>query len=425
MNTLATVPAALAELRKGRPVLVVDDEHRENEGDVVLAGEHASAQWVAWTVRHTSGLLCAPMSAQIADRLALPPMVEHNQDPRGTAYTVSVDAREGIGTGISAADRARTLRVLADGASVAGDLVRPGHILPLRAKDGGVLDRPGHTEAAVDLCRLAGVAPVAVIAELVNDDGTTMRLSQVLELGAAHELVTLSIADLAQWRREHEGVPTQAPQVQQPRVRRVATTSLPTRHGSFAAYGYRDLLSGAEHLALVAGDPCAPGAVVRVHSQCLTGDAIGSLRCDCGPQLQAALAQVAAAGGVLVYLQGHEGRGIGLLSKLQAYAMQDLGHDTVDANLVLGLAADAREYGAAAAILLDLGVRRARLLTNNPAKVEGLTLHGVQVVDRLPLVMAPTEHSAGYLGTKRDRMGHDLPRPSSRNPGARAERRPA
>ena len=425
MNTLATVPAALAQLRRGRPVLVVDDEHRENEGDVVLAGEHASAEWVAWTVRHTSGLLCAPMTAQTADRLQLPPMVAENQDPRGTAYTVSVDARDGVGTGISAADRARTLRVLAGDATVAGDLVRPGHILPLRAREGGVLERPGHTEAAVDLCRLAGLAPVAVIAELVNDDGSTMRLAQILDLGAAHELLTLSIADLAQWRREHEPAATDSRPVQQPRVRRVAATSLPTRYGTFQAYGYRDLVSGAEHLALVAGDPAGPGAVVRVHSQCLTGDAVGSLRCDCGPQLQAALAQIAAAGGVLVYLQGHEGRGIGLLSKLQAYAMQDLGHDTVDANLVLGLAADAREYGAAAAILLELGVSRARLLTNNPAKVEGLTVHGVQVVDRLPLLVAPTEHSAGYLGTKRDRMGHDLPLPGVRNAGPRTQRRPA
>jgi 3,4-dihydroxy 2-butanone 4-phosphate synthase / GTP cyclohydrolase II len=409
---LAGVADALAALRAGRPVLVLDDADRENEGDVILAAENATAEWVAWTVRHTSGLLCAPMPDETADRLDLPLMVRDSQDPRGTAYTVTVDARVGTSTGISAADRALTARTLADPATVPGDLIRPGHVLPLRARPGGVLERTGHTEAAVDLCRLAGLAPVALICEIVLDDGTMARTPQVLALGAEHDLPVVTIADLVRWRLLHE--PTSvAVSMARPgsveRVRRVAETRLPTRHGDFAAVGYRDLLTGTEHVALVAGDPTSPDAVVRVHSECLTGDAFGSLRCDCGPQLDAALAAVGRRGGAVVYLRGHEGRGIGLLAKLQAYALQDRGCDTVEANLELGLPADAREYGAAAAILADLGVERLRLLTNNPAKVEGLSGHGVTVTDRLPLHVAATEHSVAYLATKRDRMGHDLP----------------
>jgi 3,4-dihydroxy 2-butanone 4-phosphate synthase / GTP cyclohydrolase II len=398
---LGTIDAALDELRRGRPVLVVDDEHRENEGDVVLAAQHATTEWVAWTVRHTSGLLCAPMPDEVADRLDLPPMVQDNQDPRRTAYTVTVDAGAGISTGISAADRATTLRTLADPGTTASDLVRPGHVLPLRARPGGVLERAGHTEATVDLCRLAGLAPVGLIAEAVREDGAMMRLPDVLALGARHVLVTVSIADLALWRIVHDR-PAE-------RVRREASTTIPTRHGRFVAHGYRDLVSGAEHLALVNGDPLAPDAVVRVHSECLTGDVLGSLRCDCGPQLDAAIAQVADRGGVVVYLRGHEGRGIGLLAKLRAYALQDTGRDTVDANLDQGLPADAREYGAAAAILTDLGVGLVRLLTNNPAKVAGLVSHGLVVDARLPLQAGTSRHNVGYLATKRDRMGHDLP----------------
>jgi 3,4-dihydroxy 2-butanone 4-phosphate synthase / GTP cyclohydrolase II len=411
VSALADVPAALAELRAGRPVLVVDDEHRENEGDVVLAAEHASAQWVAWTVRHSSGLLCAPMPDDVADRLRLPAMVRDNEDPRGTAYTVSVDARTGISTGISAADRARTLRLLADPTTAPDDLVRPGHVLPLRARPGGVLERAGHTEASVDLCRLAGLAPVAVIAELVHDEGTMMRLPAVLALGEQHGLVTISIADLALWRLVNDDVGQAGAglSARGSRVRRVATTTLPTRHGTFTAHGFRDLLTGAEHVALVSGRPQSADAVVRLHSECLTGDVLGSLRCDCGAQLDAALAQVAEHGGVVLYLRGHEGRGVGLLAKLQAYALQDLGRDTVDANLELGLPADAREYGAAAAMLLDLGVRHVRLLTNNPAKVEGLAAHGVDVSGRSPLLVGESVFNARYLATKRDRMGHDLP----------------
>ncbi|GAB3596446.1 bifunctional 3,4-dihydroxy-2-butanone-4-phosphate synthase/GTP cyclohydrolase II [Angustibacter peucedani] len=402
-------------LRRGRPVLVVDDEDRENEGDVVLAAEHATPEILAWVVRHTSGLLCAPMPDDVADRLELPPMVRDNQDPRGTSYTVSVDARTGVTTGISAADRARTLRLLADPATAAGDLVRPGHVFPLRARPGGVLERPGHTEAAVDLCRLAGLAPVGLIAEVVADDGSMMRLPGLLRLGAEHDLVTISIADLALWRLVQHDVEPDGARDREPdvtpaqRVRRAATTTLPTRHGTFTAHGYRDLLTGAEHVALVHGDVRAPDAVVRLHSECLTGDVLGSRRCDCGDQLDAALREVAEHGGTVVYLRGHEGRGVGLLPKLEAYALQDLGLDTVDANLELGLPADAREYGAGAAVLADLGVTRVRLLTNNPAKVEGLRAAGVAVVERLPLQVAPGDHSTGYLVTKRDRMGHDLP----------------
>jgi 3,4-dihydroxy 2-butanone 4-phosphate synthase/GTP cyclohydrolase II len=410
MSILATVDRALEELRAGRPVLVVDDEHRENEGDVVLAAQYASDQWLAWTVRHTSGLICAPMPAEVADRLQLPPMVRDNQDPRGTAYTVSVDARHGVSTGISAADRALTARVLADPATLPVDLIRPGHVLPLRARAGGVLERPGHTEAAVDLCRLAGLAPVGLIAEVVRDDGAMMRLPELLELGAEHGLATISIADLALWRLVHDVVPiTRAAAAGSSRVRRVATTTLPTVHGDFVAHGYRDLRTGAEHLALVSGDPNRPSAVVRMHSECLTGDVLGSLRCDCGPQLSQSLALVAERGGVVLYLRGHEGRGVGLLAKLEAYALQDLGRDTVDANLELGLPADAREYGAGAAMLDDLGVGEVRLLTNNPAKVDGLLAHGVDVESRLPLQVAVSAHNRDYLATKRDRMGHDLP----------------
>jgi 3,4-dihydroxy 2-butanone 4-phosphate synthase/GTP cyclohydrolase II len=360
------------------------------------------------------------MPAELADRLALPPMVADNQDPRRTAYTVSVDARQGVTTGISAADRARTLRLLADPTTTPGDLVRPGHVFPLRARPGGVLERAGHTEAAVDLCRLAGLTPVGLIAEVVQDDGSMMRLPHLLALGAEHGLVTVSIADLAAWRRDHDPdgeVVDRREHVTlppDPRVRRTAVTTLPTRFGTFTAIGYRDLRTGAAHLALTrpraeGAAPGASGVLVRVHSECLTGDAFGSLRCDCGPQLEAALARVADAGGAIVYLGGHEGRGIGLLAKLGAYALQDAGQDTVDANLALGLPADAREYGAAAAILHDLGIERVRLLTNNPTKVGGLTAHGIDVIARLPLRVPAGEYNATYLATKRDRMGHDLP----------------
>jgi len=418
------IDEALDALRRGLPVIVVDDADRENEGDVVMAAVHATPAWVGWTVRHTSGVLCAPMPAERADALGLPPMVERNEDARQTAYTVSVDAAAGVTTGISAADRAKALAVLADPGATAGDLIRPGHVFPLRARPGGVLERDGHTEAAVDLCRLAGLPPVAVIAEVVEDSGETMRLPGLRALADAHGLLLISIADLQAHRRRLEAAPevTPLPPAQASkatpgdtarverveRVERAAETALPTRHGTFRAVGYRDLRSGAEHLALVMGTPPAQGALVRVHSECLTGDAFGSARCDCGPQLDAALAAVAAEGGVIVYLRGHEGRGIGLLAKLAAYQLQDSGLDTVAANTVQGLPADAREYGAAAAILADLGLDRVRLLTNNPAKLVGLAAHGVDTDKRVPLQVGATAQNVRYLAAKRDLMGHQL-----------------
>jgi 3,4-dihydroxy 2-butanone 4-phosphate synthase/GTP cyclohydrolase II len=437
------VEQAFAELAAGRPVLVADDAGRENEVDVVLAASTATAEWVGWTVRHSSGYLCAPMPAHRADALELPLMVERSEDPRGTAYTVSVDAAVGITTGISGADRARTLRVLGDPASGPRDLIRPGHVLPLRARAGGVLERAGHTEAAVDLVRLAGgpeqvLGEVGAIAELVRDDGAVMRLSEARTLAQETGLVVLTVADLVAWRRAHDpapvpgegmpgdiasdgvmsgepasGVGTAAAE----RVHRVAEASLPTRYGDFRVVAYRDLRSGAEHLALTPAALSGPrregsaperGRLVRVHSECLTGDALGSLRCDCGPQLEASLAAVAAEGGVVVYLRGHEGRGIGLAAKIQAYALQDAGRDTVEANTDLGLPVDAREYGAAAAILADLGIDGVTLLTNNPEKVSGLRAAGIDVVGRRALVVGRGVHNHRYLETKRVLLGHRI-----------------
>ncbi len=413
---LASVEQALAELRAGRPVLVVDSPDRENEADVVLAAELATPEWVAWTIRHSSGYLCAPMQAARADALELPLMVPQSQDPRRTAYTVTVDAATGVTTGISAADRTRTARVLADPASGPVDLIRPGHVLPLRAVAGGVLHRAGHTEAAVDLCRLAGLAPVGIIGELVNDDGTMTRLPETAALAQAEGLVVLTISDLIAWRTEHGDLPDAAAAAAEHaaddrghrRVHPTHSATLPTRHGDFRVHGYRDLRTGAEHVALVAAGGLAEQPVVRVHSECLTGDAFGSERCDCGPQLDAALDLAAREGGAVVYLRGHEGRGIGLLAKIEAYALQDQGRDTVEANLDLGWPADRREYGAAAAILSDLGVSRVTLLTNNPAKVAGLTAHGIEVAEVRGLEVGRTPHNEAYLRTKATAMGHLL-----------------
>jgi 3,4-dihydroxy 2-butanone 4-phosphate synthase/GTP cyclohydrolase II len=394
---LSTIEDAFEALRAGLPVLVTDDEDRENEGDVILAAATATTQWMAWTIRHTSGYICAPMSESRADRLGLPLMVADNRDPRRTAYTVTVDAAEGVTTGISAADRAHTIRTLAREGSIASDFTRPGHVVPLRARQGGVLVRGGHTEAAVDLCRLAGLAPVGAIGELVHDDGSMMRLPAVLDLGAWHNLPVVTIAALIAWRQRND------------RVERLAETSLPTEHGVFRVVGYRDRLTGDEHLALVSPRGLQGRApLARLHSECLTGDVFGSQRCDCGQQLERSLERVGAEGGVLVYLRGHEGRGVGLLSKLQAYALQDDGFDTVDAQTELGLPIDAREYAAGAAILADLDVATVRLLTNNPMKVNAMRGYGIEVVAVERLSMAPGAHNAAYLRTKRDRMGHDL-----------------
>ncbi|MEC3915323.1 bifunctional 3,4-dihydroxy-2-butanone-4-phosphate synthase/GTP cyclohydrolase II [Nocardia sp. CDC160] len=396
---LDTIAMAVAALANGGMVLVVDDEDRENEGDLILAAEHATAANIAFLVRHTSGVICVPMAGEDCDRLRLPPMTAVNQDPKGTAYTVSVDAISGVGTGISAADRAQTMRVLADPRTTADQLSRPGHVFPLRANPLGVLGRPGHTEAAVDLMRLAGLRPAGVIAEVVNDDGTMARLPELLVRAREWNIPLVSIADLIAHRKRLEHG-----------VSRIVETRLPTRLGDFRVYGYSDEHSGAEHLALVYGEPSGENVLARVHSECLTGDAFGSLRCDCGEQLDAALAAVASAGrGVIVYLRGQEGRGIGLLNKLRAYELQDAGADTVDANVRLGLPIDARDYGAAARILTDLGVNSVQLLSNNPAKQAGLEANGITVNTRIPLQTQPTEHNVHYLGTKRDRMSHQLP----------------
>ena len=394
------IERAVADIAAGRPVVVVDDEDRENEGDLVVAASKVTAELMAFMIRHTSGVVCVPMEAPELDRLKLPPMTYVNEDRKHTAYSVSVDARDGVSTGISAADRARTVRVLVDSATEPYELTRPGHVFPLRAVEGGVLQRPGHTEASLDLARLAGLTPAGVIAEIVNDDGSMARLPQLRAFADEHGLALVSIADLVAYRRRTEVL-----------VVRVAEARLPTRHGDFRAVGFRSTVDAAEHLALVRGD-LGDGAdvLVRVHSECLTGDVLGSLRCDCGPQLDAALHAVAAEGrGVVLYLRGHEGRGIGLLHKVAAYGLQDGGRDTVDANLDLGLPADARDFGIGAQVLADLGVRSVRLLTNNPAKVTGMSGYGLDVVERVPLPVHLTEQNTAYLLTKRDRMGHDLP----------------
>ncbi|NIL43373.1 bifunctional 3,4-dihydroxy-2-butanone-4-phosphate synthase/GTP cyclohydrolase II [Salinispora arenicola] len=399
MTTFGTIEQAMAEIVAGRPVVVVDDANRENEGDLIFAAELATPELVAFMVRYTSGYICAPLTEDECDRLDLPPMHHTNQDRRGTAYTVTVDAREGVSTGISAADRAHTIRLLADPHTGPADLARPGHVVPLRARQGGVLRRPGHTEAAIDLTRLAGLRPAGVLCELVNDDGTMMRVPDLERFCAEHSLVLITIADLVAYRRRTEK-----------QVELVAEARMPTRHGVFRAFGYRSDYDSAEHVALVMGDlGDGRDVLVRVHSECLTGDVLGSLRCDCGPQLNAALDQVAREGrGVVLYVRGHEGRGIGLLHKLQAYQLQDTGRDTVDANLDLGLPADARDYGTGAQILYDLGVRSMRLLTNNPAKRAGLEGYGLTVAGRVELPVRPHPENVRYLRTKRDRMGHLL-----------------
>ena len=397
---LDAVADAVAAIARGEAVVVVDDADRENEGDLIFAAGKATPELVGFMIRYTSGVVCVPMPGEQLDRLDLPPMTAVNQDRKQTAYSISVDARDGVTTGISAHDRAHTIKVLADSATESWELTRPGHIFPLRAVAGGVLQRAGHTEAAVELARLAGLTPAGAICELVNDDGSMMRAPECRHFADEHGLQMISIADLIAYVRQTE---TQ--------VERVVETSLPTVHGDFRAVGYRSLIDGEEHVALIMGDiGDGEDVLVRVHSECLTGDALGSLRCDCGPQLHTALDQVAAEGrGVVLYLRGHEGRGIGLLHKLSAYRLQDGGRDTVDANLDLGLPADAREYGTGAQILADLGVRTLRLLTNNPAKRAGLEGYGLSIIDRIPLVVGETQENREYLRTKAERMGHTLP----------------
>jgi 3,4-dihydroxy 2-butanone 4-phosphate synthase / GTP cyclohydrolase II len=397
---LDPVQRAIAEIKAGKAVVVVDAEVRENEGDLVFAASKTTPELMAFMIRHSSGVICVPLTGATLDRLGIPLMTPHNRERMRTAYTVSVDARDRITTGISAADRAHTVRVLADSATEPQELVQPGHVFPLRYREGGVLVRPGHTEASVDLARLAGLTAAGVISELVNDDGTMKRGQQLRDFCDEHELALISIADLIRFVRVHER-----------QIERVAETTLPTVYGMFTAVGYRNTVDRSEHIALAYGDiGDGKRVLTRVHSECLTGDVFGSHRCDCGSQLAAALSAVVAEGrGVVVYLRGHEGRGIGLLHKLRAYTLQDAGHDTVDANLELGLPADSRDYGTGAQVLADLGVTSVRLLSNNPDKQRGLQAYGIEVVERVSMMIAMNESNARYLQTKRDRMGHDLP----------------
>jgi 3,4-dihydroxy 2-butanone 4-phosphate synthase / GTP cyclohydrolase II len=397
---LSTIEEAIAQLRRGGMVVVVDDEDRENEGDLIMAAEDVTPEAMAFFLEFTSGVFCVPMESARADELDLPLMVVANTESQRTAFTVSVDFRHGTTTGISANDRAATVRALVDPATRAVDLNRPGHIFPLRYREGGVLRRAGHTEATVDLCRLAGKFPAGVLCEVVTADKSDMaRLPELEQFAAQHHLPIITIADLIRYRRQNEKL-----------IKHVAEASLPTEYGTFQAHVFESLLDGEQHLAMVYGDVRdVPEVLVRVHSECLTGDALGSLRCDCGPQLHTALAKVAAEGsGVIVYLRNHEGRGIGLAHKIRAYALQEEGHDTVDANLVQGLPVDSREYGIGAQILVELGVTSMRLLTNNPTKRGGLEGFGLNIVERVPLESQPTSFNIEYLRTKRERMGHLL-----------------
>jgi 3,4-dihydroxy 2-butanone 4-phosphate synthase/GTP cyclohydrolase II len=398
----ASIPEVIAAIACGEMVVMVDDEDRENEGDLIMAAQFATPEALAFIVRHSSGVVCAPLTAVRCEELRLPLMVEQNTESHRTAFTDSVDLIEGTSTGISASDRAATLRALADPGRSFTAFARPGHIFPLRAREGGVLKRAGHTEAAVDLARLAGCAPVGVICEIQNDDGTMSRLPELRRFCAEHGLLLSSIAQLIEYRRQHEKL-----------VERVASAAVPTEWGTFTCHAFRSSLDGVEHLAFVRGhvDDGDP-VLVRVHSECLTGDVFGSRRCDCGPQLAAAMERVAAEDrGVVVYLRGHEGRGIGIAHKIRAYSLQDEGLDTVDANLQLGLPVDSREYGIGAQILADLGVQRLRVLTNNPAKYGGLAGYGLTVEERVPTPVVTTPENVDYLRTKRDRMGHliDIP----------------
>ena len=396
-DPFAPIDEVVAAIARGQIVVMVDDEDRENEGDLIMAAEHATPEAIAFFVRHTSGVICAPLTGDRCEALRLPLMVEQNTESHRTAFTDTVDLMEGISTGISAADRAATLRGLADERLSFSAFARPGHIFPLRAREGGVLKRAGHTEAAVDLARMAGCAPVGVICEITNDDGTMSRLPQLQEFCAKHGLLLSSIAKLIEYRRRHEKL-----------VTRVGAATVPTEWGTFTCVAYRSEIDGVEHLAFVRGnvDDGEP-VLVRVHSECLTGDVFGSRRCDCGPQLAAAMRRIADEDrGVVVYLRGHEGRGIGLGHKIRAYSLQDEGLDTVDANTELGLPVDSREYGIGAQILTELGAHQLRVMTNNPAKYGGLAGYGLEIVERVAMPTETTPENLRYLRTKRDRMGH-------------------
>jgi 3,4-dihydroxy 2-butanone 4-phosphate synthase/GTP cyclohydrolase II len=395
---LASIEDALEEIRAGRMVVVVDDEDRENEGDLICAAEKITPEHIGFMVRYGSGIICVPMEGERLEQLHLPLMAPQNSESMGTAFTISVDARAGTTTGISAADRAATVRALIDPATRPEDLARPGHIFPLRYMPGGVLRRAGHTEAAVDLARLAGLYPAGVLCEVVNEDGTMARLEDLERFSAEHGLVMVSIADLIAYRRRREKL-----------VHRLTEARIPTRFGDFRAIAYESF-DGRTHVALVKGQvDGSPNVLVRVHSECFTGDVLGSLRCDCGLQLDEAMRLIAAEGrGVVVYIRGHEGRGIGLRHKLEAYALQDGGLDTVEANVELGFSPDARDYGVGAQILADLGITTMRLMTNNPTKRAGLEGYGLEIVERVPLEVSPTSENVRYLEAKRDKLGHLL-----------------
>jgi len=390
---------AIEAIRRGELVIVVDDADRENEGDLIMAADKVTPEAIAFMIRHTSGVICQPLEGARCDALQLPLMVANNTEAQRTAFTVSVDARVDTTTGISAADRATTVHTLIDATTRPDDLARPGHIFPLRYREGGVLKRAGHTEAAVDLARLAGLTPSGVLAEVVNDDGTMARMPELERFAAQHGLQMISIADLIRYRRHEEKL-----------VRRVSEARIPTRHGDFTAYVFESILDGVEHLAFVRGEVAGnENTLVRVHSECLTGDVFGSMRCDCGGQLDSALQRVADEGrGVVVYLRGHEGRGIGLGHKLRAYTLQDEGRDTVEANVELGFAVDSREYGIGSQILVDLGVTTMRLMTNNPSKYGGLEGYGLEIVERVPLRVEPNDENISYLRAKQAKLGHLL-----------------
>jgi len=397
-RTFASIEDAIEDIRSGRMVVVCDDEDRENEGDLVVAAQFATPEVVNFMAKEGRGLICLALTGERCDELGLDLMAAKNESPFETAFTVSIEAREGVTTGISAHDRAHTIQVAIDPASRPRDLVQPGHVFPLRAKPGGVLERTGQTEAAVDLARLAGLIPAGVICEIMNEDGTMARVKDLVPYCRKHDLKLVTVADLIAYRRRHDKL-----------VERVVETKLPTAFGEFSAVGYRALTDGKHHVAMVKGEVAGrEDVLVRVHSECLTGDVFHSLRCDCGEQLESAMAQIEQEGlGVLLYL-AQEGRGIGLLNKLKAYNLQDEGYDTVDANLQLGLPVDLRDYGIGAQILVDLGLSSIRILTNNPKKIRGLEGYGLSVTEQVPIVHAPNPHNERYLAAKRDRMGHSI-----------------
>jgi 3,4-dihydroxy 2-butanone 4-phosphate synthase/GTP cyclohydrolase II len=405
---LSTIEQALDALRNGKPVLVADDENRENEGDAIIAAQFATTEWMAWLVKHTTGFLCAPMEDGKANELELPLMTTDNQDPHGTNYTITVDAAARESTGVSASDRALTARTLASNSSGPESFIRPGHIIPLRAHPEGVHGRPGHTEAAIDLLKLAGLEPVAIIGEMVTSDGSMMRLTELMEFGAQEELPVVTIAQLVEHLTSNNITHVNR---DNNRIRFEAEANIPTIHGDFKVRGYYDIKTGADHVAIIKGNPTGEDVLVRMHSECITGEAFGSLKCECGPQLQYALDMIEAdpKGGIVIYLRGQEGRGIGLLNKLKAYALQEKGLDTVEANLALGLPSEAREYGAASSILRELGVKSVRLMTNNPAKANFLTDDGIPVNSYVPVIVGEAIQNLGYLEAKRSKMGHRLP----------------